>query len=129
MCYLFPYIEQVNLNSEINYNYGLGGTFNGNWQTINYAAYSTPVAVYNCPSQTVGTFLYVTGMDGIFAFQLRGLFQPQRHYGSSDCASYEDTCNTNPADNPYGVANPVPAVFNFNLTHTLADITEEHPTP
>ena len=38
--------------------------------------------------------------------------------------SYEDTCNTNPADNPYGVANPVPAVFNFNLTHTLADISD-----
>ena len=111
MSYLFPYIEQNNLNNAIDYNVGLGGPLN--WQTINYIFYCTSVKVYNCPSQPVGTFLYVTGNDLQWArSSYVGCFSPNGTMVEPGANSTADNCNDNPNDNP-GFNNPMYALFNL----------------
>ena len=111
MSYLFPYIEQNNLNNAIDYNVGLRWVRIGKRSTTFFTC--TSVKVYNCPSQPVGTFLYVTGNDLQWASSSYvGCFSPNGTMVQPGANSTADNCNDNPNDNP-GFNNPMYALFNF----------------
>jgi prepilin-type N-terminal cleavage/methylation domain-containing protein len=119
--YLMPYLEEQNLNAQIDYSIGLNGSNNA-WETVNSLAFKTQVSTYICPSDTVGTYVHPDGFvaarsNFVGCFSAIGTMIEPGAYSP-------DTCNNNPAQNP-AAANPsVLGLLNFNVQRSFKAVTD-----
>jgi prepilin-type N-terminal cleavage/methylation domain-containing protein len=117
--YLLPFIEQDALQRTINFNVGLAGT---NWETVNGPAYRTHIKTYECPSDTVGQYIHDDGTLWARSSYV-GAFSPNGTMIDPNAGYSPDTCNTNASNNP-SVGTGKIALFNFNVTRGIRDVTD-----
>lgn len=116
--YILPYMEEQSLANIYDFDIGIRGP---NWTTVNGPAFSKPISVYQCASDTTGTRMPDESPSSrwsrsnyVAAFNVDGPMIDRN-------AAYDfDTCNKNSAQNPATRS----AMFNFGMKKTVSRITD-----
>jgi prepilin-type N-terminal cleavage/methylation domain-containing protein/prepilin-type processing-associated H-X9-DG protein len=110
MVYLLPFIEQNNLYNLVNLAAGIDGT------PTNDPAFSQSVAIYNCPSDSLGTFPGWGGGSPYSRSNIVGCFSADGIMLSSDSVFYYDGGPKDPSTKL--------SLFNYNVTRRIANVTD-----
>jgi serine/threonine-protein kinase len=117
---LLPYLEQNNLNDQIDYTVGYDTPA---WIMKNNAAFQTFVPGFSCPSDNVGVCTVPNAMTGWTRASYVACFSADGIMTEPGAPQDIDTCNNDPTLNP-SVRSGKRALFNVNVKRCIGDVVD-----